>query len=136
MKNILASSSKIRKRSPGCSIPTSPQNGSFPKLSTKEEQGKNRILVIMGILVVTAVITGVFMITGMGWVLSSVRADRDRLHEQETKLVRAAMEIGQLMRKVRGEIAAQLDEGSSATQAPIHLQPLRETIQIHIDFKH
>lgn len=85
----------------------------------EKEQEETRILRILGILVVTAVITAGFMITGMGWVLFSVRADRDRLHEQETKLIRAAVEIGQLRHKARAEIAAQWG-GNSDTKALIH----------------
>jgi len=82
------------------------------------------------------VITAGFMIAGLGWVLYSAQADRDRLHVQETKLIRAAVKIGQLKHKARAEIAAQWGEGNSDTKAPSHLKQLRETIQFHIDFKH
>ncbi len=84
MNNILASSSKIRERSPDRSIPASPQNGSAPKLGTKKEQEETRILQILGILVVTAVITAGFMIAGMGWVLSSVQAVRVGNRQRES----------------------------------------------------
>ncbi|MEC4672904.1 MAG: hypothetical protein VST68_01825, partial [Nitrospirota bacterium] len=95
---------------------------------TKQDEGR-RIIFMVWVLVAASVAAGALTIGLVGWTILSVKADRSRLIDQESKLVRDSVEVNRLVSLVHSEIETLLQEGQTHTHGENAIKPLREYIQ-------
>ena len=95
---------------------------------TKQDEGR-RIIFMVWVLVAASVAAGALTIGLVGWTILSVKADRSRLIEQESKLVRDSVEVNRLVSLVHSEIETLLQEGQTHTHGEYAIKPLQEYIQ-------